>query len=287
MEEFERMRKPVWLNKKVDLSAGRQLKGLLRELNLHTVCEESLCPNISQCFNLSTAAFMILGNVCTRNCRFCGAKNGLPRPIDTDEPLRVKEAAARLKLEFVVVTSPARDDLEDGGAGVFIEVVRQLKSLTPIPKVEILIPDFLGNLTILEKIALCGADVIAHNLETVSSLYGCVRPQAGYRRSLDVLESIKRINGDIITKSGFMLGLGEEDREVFSLLRDLREVNCDFLTIGQYLAPSLKHHYPVKKYIPIVQFDYWQKQAIGLGFKKVKSSPYMRSSFLAHNFFKK
>lgn len=278
------MRKPDWLNKKVSLAACNKVKGLLRELDLHTVCEESLCPNVSECFSGSAAAFMILGDVCTRSCRFCNVKKGNPSGVDYTEPLRVKEAVKRLSLKYVVITSPCRDDLEDGGSKMFVETVKEIKKLNRNIKVEILIPDFGGDKILLEKTAYCGADVIAHNLETVPSLYIKVRSYADYDRSLKVLRVVKEINKNIFTKSGVMLGLGESSIELIEVLKDLRKVNCDFLTLGQYLAPSLKH-YSVKRYIPKEEFLYLSDHAYKSGFKQVMSSPYTRSSYLAHSFF--
>lgn len=275
------MRKPAWLNKKVNLGACREIKTILRELNLRTVCEESLCPNISECFPSGAAAFMILGRICTRQCRFCAVKRGEPFVVDAAEPARVAAAVKRLNLQYVVITSPTRDDLPDGGAAVFCRTIREIKTLRPGVRVEILIPDFLGQRDSLKKAAASGADVIAHNLETVPSLYHNVRRGADYRRSLNVLREVKEINKNIPTKSGLMLGLGEKYSELIDVFKDLRNVGCDFLTLGQYLPPSLTH-YPVQDYASPDFFSSLEKAAQNLGFKGVKSAPYVRSSFLAH-----
>lgn len=275
------MKKPAWLNKKINLNVCRDIKELSRNLKLHTVCEEALCPNISECFCNGTATFMILGNICTRNCRFCAITKGVPERIDKEEPYRVKEAVRKLGLNYVVVTSPSRDDLDDGGAQMFIRTVREIKELDSCPKVEILIPDFLGKENLLRKTAECGADVLAHNLETVPALYPRIRKEADYQRSLKVLKTIGNIKVRPLLKSGIMLGLGESTEEVINVLGDLRKVNCDFLTLGQYLPPSLKS-YAVKEYITLEKFRCLEKKALAMGFKKVKSSPYTRSSYLAY-----
>lgn len=277
------MRKPKWLDKKVNLGVCRKVKELLREFNLHTVCEESLCPNISECFYRGMATFMILGNICTRRCNFCAVNKGTPQKIDSDEPKRVKAAVKQLNLNYVVITSPARDDLADGGAEMFSRTIKEIKEIGGFLKVEILIPDFLGNALAIEKIADCGADIIAHNLETVPSLYPKVRKVADYNRSVSILKMIKKINRAVFTKSGVMLGLGESNKEIINVMKDLRQAECDFLTLGQYLAPSV-NHYPVKKYISPQDFIDLEKKALSLGFKQVKSSPYIRSSYLAHTF---
>lgn len=302
------------------------MKDFLRISGLHTVCEESLCPNISECFRDGVATFMILGNVCTRNCKFCAVAQkklsgssflnsssifsfphlrlkmapksnpkltayrnlnqaGMVDGIDWDEPHRIANAVISLDLRYIVITSPTRDDLSDGGAEVFFRTVEEIKSKDNLKKVEILIPDFLGNMNSLTKVANSKADVVSHNLETVPSLYARIRPKASYKRSLSVLERIKQLNEGIFTKSGIMLGLGEKEKEVLRVLGDLRKVKCDFLTLGQYLAPSLQH-YPVKEYIAPERFAYFEKIAYRLGFKKAKSSPYVRSSYLAEEFFK-
>ncbi|MDD4954663.1 MAG: lipoyl synthase [Candidatus Omnitrophica bacterium] len=279
------MEKPSWLSKKLNLNSCHEMKKFLRVLKLHTVCEESLCPNISECFGEGVATFMILGDNCTRNCKFCAVGKKKPSMVDWNEPRRIREAVAKLNLSYVVITSPTRDDISDGGAEFFCRTIDEIKNIGTSVKVEILIPDFLGNAEALAVIAKSKADVIGHNLETIPSLYPAIRPQADYERSLSVLKTIKQMNGNIFTKSGIMLGLGEEEKQITDVFRDLRKVDCDFLTLGQYLPPSLSH-YPVKEYITPDRFVSLQKAAYSLGFKKVNSSPYVRSSYLASQFLK-
>lgn len=277
------MKKPNWLKKKINLSFCRKTKQVIRDLNLHTVCEESLCPNIAECFKSGIATFMILGDNCTRKCSFCNVGKDKPSKIDYNEPVRIKEVVKKLKLNYVIITSPTRDDLKDYGAGIFCETVKEIKSLNAKKKVEILIPDFLGNTSSIEKVANCGADVISHNIETVPSLYMVVRRGADYKRSLEVLSLIKKMNNKVYTKSGLILGLGEKKSEIINVFKGLRKAGCDFLTLGQYLPPSLGH-YPVKEYLKPEKFLFLEKKAYDLGFKRVKSSPYVRSSYLAHTF---
>ncbi len=272
--------KPAWLLKKVNLKDCAQMKQLLSGLKLNTVCEQALCPNLSECFARQTATFLILGKHCTRQCRFCNITKGQPQAPDLEEPQRVAQAAKRLNLKHVVITSVTRDDLSDGGAGVFVQTVRAVKRELPQASVELLIPDLGGSLPALGQLASCGAQIIGHNLETVPALYPAVRPGADYARSLEVLRSLKRINPQLKTKSGLMLGLGENHVEVLEAMRHLRGVSCDFLSLGQYLAPSLKH-YPVKEYIMPLQFDAYAQAGRNLGFLHVKSSPYVRSSYQA------
>ena len=279
------MEKPSWLNKKINLAVCREMKNFLRVSELHTVCEESLCPNISECFSEGTATFMILGDNCTRGCKFCAVNKEKPSVIDWDEPKRLAKAVKKLSLHYVVITSPARDDISDGGAELFYRTIEEIKNMDNSIKVEILIPDFLGKSEALIKVASSKADVISHNLETVPFLYADIRPQADYKRSLAVLKALKELNRNIFTKSGIMLGLGEEEKQILDVFCDLRKSECDFLTLGQYLAPSLKHH-PVKEYITPDKFRFLEKTAYNFGFKKVKSSPYVRSSYLASQFLK-
>lgn len=278
------MKKPSWLNKKVDLATCRVMKNTLRTSGLSSVCEEARCPNISECFACGVATLMILGDVCTRGCSFCAIEKGVPLPPALDESGRVAGVVQKLKLSYVVVTSPTRDDLPDGGAGIFGATVKAVKELNPATKVEILIPDFRAQGLSLEIVADSGADVISHNIETVPALYQAVRLGSDYARSLKVLEALKAMKPSMMTKSGLMLGLGESAQEVLSCLRDLRHAGCDFLTLGQYLAPSVTA-YPVKRYITQNEFDFFASEAKKLGFLKVKSSSYTRSSYLAHSFF--
>ena len=295
-----KMKKPYWLNKKIDLEKNRKIKTLLRGFSLSTVCENALCPNISECFSCGVATIMIMGTSCTRSCSFCAVHKSQPLPLDADEPLRVSQAVLKLKLNYVVLTSPTRDDLPDGGAAHFARVVSAVKSIpekvNPVRadghsasahkpasngvKVEILVPDFCGNEKSFSVIAACGADVIAHNVETVPFLYTKVRQGADYARSLGLLRYLKKASTGTLTKSGIMLGLGETKSEIFDVMCDLRAAYVDILTIGQYLAPSPKH-YSVKEYILPEIFAALGEEAIKLGFKHVQSSPYTRSSYLA------
>jgi len=225
---------------------------------------------------------MILGNICTRRCSFCRVSKGSPKEFEYDQPKKIKEAVKRLRIKYAVVTSPTRDDILDGGASIFNQTAKEIKSLKEGILVEFLIPDFLGKEESIRKVSFSGAEVIAHNLETVPSLYIKVREGANYHRSLNVLKSIKRNNSSVFTKSGIMLGLGEKDKEIIKVLDDLRDIGCDFLTLGQYLCPSGKH-YPVKEYIEPAKFKYWQEYAESIGFKGVISGPYVRSSYSAHS----
>lgn len=277
------MKKPVWLNKKINFLDCGKLKKTLREFKLHTVCEESMCPNLSECFGLGIATFMILGDICTRDCSFCGIKKGKPEIIDESEPIRLKEAVKCLGLDYIVITSPTRDDLDDGGLGMFLASVESIKSLGSFKKVEILVPDFLGKKDLISKLSTSNADVIAHNLETVPSLYPYVRKGAVYKSSLNLLERVKQSNSKVYTKSGIMLGLGEKEEEVINVMKDLVNVGCDFFTLGQYLSPSL-NHYKVKKYVKPDEFISFKKTALELGFKKVKTGSYVRSSYKAADF---
>jgi lipoyl synthase len=275
-----KMKKPYWLDKKINLEKNREIKTLLRGLSLSTVCENALCPNISECFSCGTATIMIMGDSCTRACSFCAVDKSKPLPLDDGEPLRVSQAVLKLKLNYVVLTSPTRDDLPDGGAAHFARAVSAVKSISEKMKVEILVPDFCGDENSFDIIAASGVDVIAHNVETVPSLYNKVRQGADYERSLGLLRYVKKVSAGTLTKSGIMLGLGEAECEVFDVMRDLCDAGVDILTIGQYLAPSSKH-YPVCEYILPETFFALKDKALALGFKRVQSSPYTRSSYLA------
>jgi lipoic acid synthetase len=275
--------KPAWLRKKFRLSDCSRVKTLLCGLNLHTVCEEAMCPNIGECFHKNTAAFMILGNICTRDCKFCGVKKGEPLHPDDAEPENVAKAVEALGLNYVVVTSVTRDDLQDKGAGQFVGTVEEIRKISPKTKIELLIPDFNADEKLVERVVQVKPDVINHNMETVGRLYPDIRSKADYQRSLQVLRIIKGIDSSMRTKSGFMLGLGETDEEVKELLRDLRSVGCDFLSIGQYLQPS-RRHYPVQEFIEPEKFEKYRLFALDLGFSAVKSSPYTRSSYQADEY---
>ncbi|WP_319559553.1 lipoyl synthase [Marispirochaeta sp.] len=274
-------RKPDWL--KIPVRGGRDLnrvKALLKRLHLNTVCVEANCPNRMECFASRTATFMILGSVCTRNCRFCNVTPGTPETVDETEPARVAEAARELGLRHVVVTSVTRDDLADGGAGHFVAVIHELRRHLPAASVEVLIPDFLGDPDALAMVIDAAPDVINHNVETVPRLYPMVRPQADYRRSLELLRRVAECGKPIAVKTGLMLGLGEKREEVLVLFDDLRQAGCDFLTIGQYIAPS-SSHYPVAEYVHPDVFDEYRREAQNRGFRHVASAPFVRSSYKA------
>jgi len=257
-----------------------RMKDLLDGLNLHTVCESAICPNVGACFAEGTATFMILGDVCTRNCSFCSVKHGNPFPPDPAEPHRVARAAQKLNLEHVVVTSVTRDDLPDGGAFLFAQTVREIKYLLPDTSTELLIPDLEGKQENLRTVLEANPDILAHNIETVPRLYATIRPQAHYRRSLHLLKLSKEISPDTITKSGMMIGLGETREEILETMQYLREVDCDVLTIGQYLRPT-KHNVEVNEYIHPQVFEEYREEGYGRGFKFVASAPFVRSSFHA------
>jgi lipoic acid synthetase len=270
------MRLPEWIRARYDHERLHPMKGLLRRHGLSTVCEEARCPNIGECFSKPTATFMILGRRCTRNCGFCSIEKAIPFPPDEEEPLRVAMAANEMGLKYVVVTSPARDDLPDGGAGHFAETVREIKRHLPGAKVEVLTPDFNERLHIVLE---AGPDVFNHNVETVPRLYPIVRPKADYERSLRLLSLVKGLS-DIPAKSGLMVGLGETFKEVLGVLRDLRKAGCDFVTIGQYLRPS-KGNLPVAEYLPPEVFDRLRDAALEMGFRHAASGPMVRSSMNA------
>ena len=281
----EPMRKPDWL--KVSLPANGELgrvRGLLRGLELHTVCQSAMCPNLGHCFASGTATFMILGDHCTRTCGFCAVAKGHPAPLDPGEPERVAEAARQLGLSHVVVTSVTRDDLPDGGAAHFAATIKALRRAVPGASIEVLIPDLRGDPAGLETVLAAGPTVLNHNVETVPSLYPRVRPQADYRRSLEVLRRAKAWGAEdgrrLLTKSGLMVGLGEIPAEVSAVMTDLRQAGCDLLTIGQYLRPS-RHHLPVEEYVPPAVFEQYQRQGEALGFAGVYAGPLVRSSFHA------
>jgi len=257
---------------------------MLKDLQLHTVCEEALCPNMGECFNQRQATFIILGDICTRGCRFCGVAKGKPLALDVDEPRRIVEAVKKLGLTHVVITSVTRDDLPDGGAMAFAETISSLRAIGSKISIETLIPDFNADPKSLRIIADVCPDIIAHNIETVPSLYKEVRPSgASYERSLGVLRSLKDLAPEIALKSGLMLGLGENKEEVFAVFDDLIQAGCMFLSIGQYLAPSNKH-FPVREYLHPDVFEEYKGEALKRGFSYVKSGPYVRSSYAASEY---
>ena len=276
-------RKPEWLRASIDpTKESAEVVRLLRTLSLHTVCEEAHCPNRGECFGKRTATFMILGNNCTRNCTFCTVKKDLPCAVDPDEPRHVASAVKELSLRHVVITSVTRDDLPDGGASHFAKVIRAIKSELQVdaPVIEVLIPDFQGEMEALLSVIDTGPDIINHNIETIPRLYIEVRPMAVYARSLELLSRVKKAAPHIYTKSGIMVGLGETHAEVLDTLRDLRAAGCELLTIGQYLAPSKAHH-PVMEYITPEEFTQYKQEAETMGFLFVASAPLVRSSYMA------
>lgn len=272
-------RKPDWLRIKLQGAEKlTEIKKMLNRLELNTVCKEANCPNMIECFGRRTATFMIMGSVCTRNCSFCNVTKGSPNNLDPQEPMRVAEAVKELGLKHAVITSVTRDDLPDGGAGHFAQVIELIKAQDVI--VEVLIPDLQGDEESLRVIVDAKPHVLNHNIETVPRLYPTVRPKANYSRSLELLKRVKLWDAGIYTKSGIMVGLGEQQAEVVNVMRDLRAVGCDLLTVGQYLAPSDKHH-PVIEYVHPDIFKKYQDIAYQLGFKHVASGPLVRSSYHA------
>lgn len=274
-------RRPRWL--KVDTSWGpnyRRIKSLLSNLELHTVCQEANCPNISHCLEKGTATFLILGDTCTRGCRFCDVKKGIPSPVDVDEPKKVADAVRELGLKYAVITSVTRDDLPDGGAGIFAATVKEIRQAIPDCKVEVLIPDFGGSVEALKTVLAASPDVLNHNIETVKRLYSTVRKGADYQRSLELLCNVKRINGSAMSKSGIIVGLGESLEEILELMRDLRNVDCQLLTIGQYLSPS-DDHFPIEKFYHPDEFRELKEIGEKIGFVHVESGPLVRSSYHA------
>jgi lipoic acid synthetase len=278
--------KPDWI--RVRLGNGerfREIKRILREHRLHTVCEEATCPNIGECFGKGTATFMILGDLCTRRCPFCDVAHGKPLPPDPDEPLNLAQTIFDLKLQYVVITSVDRDDLRDGGARHFADCIRAVRGLSPQTRLEVLVPDFRGRREIaLDVLAGSPPDVMNHNLETVQRLYRQARPGADYLNSLNLLKDFKLRHPRIPTKSGLMVGLGETDDEILAVMRDLRAHHVDMLTIGQYLQPSA-HHLPVARYVEPAVFDEFARRAHEMGFMHAACGPLVRSSYHAESFF--
>ncbi len=280
--EKSRYRKPEWLRKKIALSQLASMREHLQKGKMHTICEEALCPNMGECFSNNQATFLILGNICTRACTFCNVSKGMPMLPDPLEPENLADTVEALGLWHVVITSPTRDDLPDGGAAHYCRVVEAIKARDAQIRVELLIPDFHDKEKELEKIAFSGAEIVGHNLETVPRLYQ-IRKGAKYERSLRVLQDLHRLNPGVHTKSGIMLGLGERDEEVLQLMEELLNVECRLLSIGQYLAPSSAHT-PVVEYVHPEKFDYFRRKGIEMGFRHIKSSPYTRSSYMAHEY---
>ena len=278
-------RKPPWLTRR--LPSGPEYEKIRRLMNrgrLHTVCQEAKCPNIWECFSNRTATFLILGDRCTRNCRFCAVAHSPVAPPDPAEPVRVAETVEKLGLAYVVITSVTRDDLPDGGAGHFAKTIREIHRRIPEAVIEVLIPDFKGDAEALRAVLEARPQVLNHNIETVPRLYATVRPGAVYARSLELLERVKTIDASIPTKSGLMLGLGETTAEIRQTLQDLLDVECRMLTLGQYLQPS-KDHLPVARFVPPAEFEQWQQTAFQMGFSEVASGPFVRSSYHAKELF--
>lgn len=275
-------RKPEWIRMKVPDSARYQeIKRVLRENNLHTVCEEASCPNIGECFSSGTATFMILGDICTRRCPFCDVAHGKPLPPDVNEPENLARTIAQMKLKYVVITSVDRDDLRDGGAQHFVDCIHAVRAQSPQIKIEILVPDFRGRLDVAMKIlSSAPPDVMNHNLETVPRLYKQARPGSDYQNSLSLLKTFNEMYPDIPTKSGLMLGLGETDEEILAVMQDLRAHNVSMLTLGQYLQPSV-HHLPVMRYVEPAIFEALKQKADAMGFNNTASGPMVRSSYHA------
>lgn len=276
---------PDWIKVRAPVSPEYfRTRALLAELKLHTVCQEACCPNIGECFGHRTATFMLMGDVCTRNCPYCAVAHGKVRPLDPEEPARIAQAVARLGLQHVVVTSVDRDDLADGGAAHFAATAHAIKSALPSTRVEVLVPDFQGSHASVDTVVRSPTDIYNHNVETVPSLYRKCRPGGHYDLSLDVLAHAKAtaqaLGRDLLTKTGIMLGLGEEHDELIGVLRDLRKIDCDILTLGQYLRPS-KDHLPVERYVTPEEFANLKREALALGFRHVESAPLVRSSYHA------
>jgi lipoic acid synthetase len=280
---IEKLKKPEWIRVKAATGSSRftEIKQILREHNLHTVCEEASCPNIGECFGKGTATFMIMGDKCTRRCPFCDVGHGRPDPLDADEPLNLARTIGALKLKYVVITSVDRDDLRDGGAAHFVECIRQVREHSPMTRIEILTPDFRGRLDrAIGILTAAPPDVMNHNLETVPRLYKEARPGSDYAHSLKLLKDFKALHPEVSTKSGLMVGLGETEEEILQVMRDLRAHNVDMLTIGQYLQPS-EHHLPVRAYVHPDRFKMYEEEAYKMGFTHAAVGAMVRSSYHA------
>ena len=279
---MEFRRKPEWIRSRLPgFGHFKEVRSILKDLHLHTVCESALCPNLGECWGERSATIMIMGDICTRNCRFCSVKKGRPFSLDSEEPLKVALAIKELGLEYAVITSVDRDDLPDFGGGHFAETVRRIKEISPDTKVEVLIPDFNLNMDSLKKVIDSKPDVIAHNVETVKRLTPLVRDKrAGYEKSLTVLKKIKEISPDMVTKSGIMIGLGEMEDEITEAMKDIKDTGCEIITIGQYLRPTRKN-LPVERYYTPEEFKKFERIGYKLGFKFVASGVFVRSSYRA------
>ena len=273
-------RHPDWL--KVKIGGGEnyvRMKSLLRDSKLHTICEEAKCPNIAECFDSGTAVFLILGDICTRNCKYCNVKHGIPKKLNSNEPKDVADSVKKLDLKYVVITSVTRDDLDDGGASVFFQTIKEIRKENNC-KIEVLIPDFKANESALKEVIDSKPDVINHNIEVVRELFPDIRPEGDYDTSINLLNNVKQYNKEMKTKSGFMIGLGETKDQIIRTMKDLRDADVDFLTIGQYLQPS-KNHVEIKKYYTPQEFDELREIALEMGFEHVESGPLVRSSYHA------
>ena len=282
-EKTQMLRKPEWIKIKLPRNTERidQIKKTLRKNNLHSVCEEASCPNLAECFNNGTATFMILGDICTRRCPFCDVAHGKPLPPSAEEPIKLAKTIAEMKLDYVVITSVDRDDLRDGGAQHFVDCINAIREHSPSTKIEVLVPDFRGRMDRALEVFKQGVpDVFNHNLETIPRLYRECRPGANYQWSMDLLKKFKLQHPEIPTKSGLMMGMGEDKLEIAQVLKDLREHNVEMLTLGQYLQPS-KHHFPVKRYVHPDEFDELGDIAKALGFSQAACGPMVRSSYHA------
>jgi lipoic acid synthetase len=279
----ETLKKPDWIRVKAGSPTTRfyEIKQVLREKKLHTVCEEASCPNIGECFGHGTATFMVMGDKCTRRCPFCDVGHGRPDPLDAGEPVKLAETVAALKLKYVVITSVDRDDLRDGGAGHFVECIRQVRALSPATRIEVLTPDFRGRMDrALDILRAAPPDVMNHNMETVPRLYREARPGADYAFSLNLLKRFREMVPGVPTKSGLMVGLGETDEEILAVMRDMRGHGIEMLTIGQYLAPS-GHHLPVRRYVHPDTFRMFEREAAAMGFSHAAVGALVRSSYHA------
>jgi lipoyl synthase len=274
--------KPEWLRKKVNINYDNieKVRDYLTNLNLNTVCQSANCPNIFECFSKKTATFLLMGDICTRNCSFCRVNSGVPEELNKKEPKNIAEAAKKMELKYIVLTSVTRDDLADGGAAHFARTVKEIKETIPDSRVECLIPDFKGSIENLAVLLKEKVDVLNHNIETIKKNYSIIRNKADYGRSLDILKFAKELKPGVFTKSGFMLGLGEGYKDILELLADLRKVNCDIVTIGQYLKPS-QFNFPVQKYYKKEEFEEIKKIAESFNFKSVVSGIFVRSSYHA------
>ncbi|MFF2481785.1 lipoyl synthase [Paenibacillus sp. NPDC058071] len=278
----EKLQKPDWLKIKLSTEGNfAEIKDMMRSKTLHSVCEEARCPNIYECWSNRTATFMILGDICTRACRFCAVKTGLPTELDLQEPERVAEAAEQMGLQHCVITSVARDDLADGGASIFAASIKAIRARMPFCRVEVLIPDFMGNWDALQVVMDAKPDILNHNIETVERLSDRVRAKAKYKRSIELLKRAKEMNPKIPTKSSIMLGVGEQYEEILQAMDDLRAVDCNILTLGQYLQPT-PNHLPIERYVHPDEFAQLKEEGRKRGFRHVESGPLVRSSYHAH-----